>query len=245
MQCCPDVVSHRLRNLIAAAEHRSKNEQLWRRPTKTRIVLPLLFLIGLTMTVPAVAGVVYENGPINGNTNAWMISDGFVVGDSFTVSGGATTITGVAFGVWVSPDDPLTSVEVSLNSQPNLGGTTYFDEMINFTKSDCTVNYLGFHVCTETGLFNGPTLPNGTYWMSLENARTLGGDPAYWDENSGVGCQSPGCPSQVWRNNGGTIPSESFSILGNQGGSTPEPDSLILFASGLLAMAGVIRRIVL
>ena len=34
----------------------------------------------------------------------------------------------------------------------------------------------------------------------------------YWDENSGVGCQSPGCPSQAQENTLGTIPSEAFSL---------------------------------
>jgi uncharacterized repeat protein (TIGR03803 family) len=37
----------------------------------------------------------------------------------------------------------------------------------------------------------------------------------YWDENSGVGCQSPGCPSQAQENTLGTIPSEAFSLEGS------------------------------
>jgi hypothetical protein len=208
-------------------------------------LLPMLLTVCLSMTLPAMAGVAYENGPINGTIDAWTINLGFIVGNSFTVSGGPTTITGVEFGAWVSPGDTVTSVEVSLNSQPYLGGTTYFDETVNFAQSGCAVNQYGFNVCTETGLFNGPTLPNGTYWMTLQNATTPSGDPIYWDENGGIGCHSPGCPSQTWWNSEGTLPSESFSILGNQGGSTPEPDSLILFASAILAVAGVIRRKVL
>ncbi len=30
------------------------------------------------------SGTIYENGPINGNTDAWTINFGFVVSDSFT-----------------------------------------------------------------------------------------------------------------------------------------------------------------
>ena len=26
------------------------------------------------------------------------------------------------------------------------------------------------------------------YWLNLQNATSAGGDPVYWDENSGVGC---------------------------------------------------------
>jgi uncharacterized repeat protein (TIGR03803 family) len=40
----------------------------------------------------------------------------------------------------------------------------------------------------------------------------------YWDENSGVGCESSGCPSLAQENSVGTIPSESFTILGGDNG---------------------------
>ena len=36
----------------------------------------------------------------------------------------------------------------------------------------------------------------------------------YWDENSGTGCQSDGCPSLADESSIGTVPSEAFSILG-------------------------------
>ena len=202
--------------------------------------LPLLLTLCLTMTLPAMAGVVYENGPINGTIDAWTINFGFLAADSFTISTGPTTINSVAFGAWLFPGDTLTSVEVSLTSMPD-GGTSYFDQTVNFSGSGCAMNQYGFNVCTETASFSGPTLPNGTYWMNLQNASTPTGDPVYWDENDGVGCHSPGCPSQTFYT-GGTIPSESFSILGNPGGSTPEPCSLTLFASGAIGLAGAIRR---
>jgi hypothetical protein len=63
------------------------------------------------------------------------------------------------------------------------------------------------------------------------------GDPVYWDENDG--------PSSATETYGdASIPSESFTILGsaNGGGTTPEPDSVLLFASGVLAVGSVLRR---
>lgn len=203
-------------------------------------VLAALLLV-LTTVSPAAAQTLYENGPINGETDGWTINFGFVIGDSFTISGGNSSVNGLTIGVWLTPGDVLESAEVSITNQP-VFGTTYFDQTVNFTQSGCFLNNYSYDVCTETGSFNGPTLNNGTYWVNLQNAVTTDGDPVYWDENSGVGCHSEGCPSEG--NNGfGTLPSEAFTILGtaNGTGSTPEPGSLLLFAGGLVASVGFLR----
>ena len=163
---------------------------------------------------------IYDNGPIDGNTYAWTINFGFVVSDSFTV-GAATNVTGMTFGSWLLPGDVLESAEISITAQPN-GGTSYFDQTVSFSQSGCTGNQLGYNVCTETGSsFTTPMLQPGTYWVNLQNANVNTGDPAYWDQNSGVGCTSPGCPSLADSNAVGTIPSEAFTMLGT--GSPPPP----------------------
>jgi hypothetical protein len=187
---------------------------------------------------------IYDNGPIFGEADAWTINEGFAVSDTFTVSQGTSQINGVVFGAWVFPGDVVESVEISITSQ-EFGGTTYFDQQVSFTQSDCMTNHYGFNLCDETGSFNGPTLGNGTYWLNLSNAVANTGDPVYWDENSGMGCTSPGCPSQASENSVGTIPSESFTVLGSStsgGGSVPEPGSLFLFAGALLSGAGMMWR---
>jgi uncharacterized repeat protein (TIGR03803 family) len=156
---------------------------------------------------PADDSTIYSNGPINGNVDAWTINFGFTVADSFTVDtwGGGATLTGMTFAAWLYPGDTLYSAQLSITSDP-LGGTTYFTGVVNFTQSGCTSNNFGFLVCQVQASFNVPNLNNGTYWVSLQNANVSSGDPAYWDENSG--------PSQGVDNELGTIPSESFTILG-------------------------------
>jgi len=191
------------------------------------------------------AQTVYSNGPINGNTDAWTINFGFIVSDTFTISSGSSTLSGLSFGAWLIAGDTLTSAEVWITSGAN-GGTTYFNQTVDFTGFGCAMNQYGFNVCEETGLFSGPTLNNGTYWLNLQNASVPSGDPVYWDENSGVGCHSPGCPSQA-ENQFGTLPSESFTILGSASGtstttSVPEPGSIMLFGSAILGLARVVRR---
>jgi hypothetical protein len=206
-----------------------------------KIRLAALLMFAFSFALPAMAGEIYNDGPINGTTDAWTINFGFFVGDSFTVSSGASTINGIQFGAWLMPGDTLQSVKVQIESEPG-GGTIYFDQMVNFTASGCALNQYGYDVCTETGSINGPTLNNGVYWLILQNAVTAQGNPVYWDENSGAGCTSPGCPSETFVEEG-SIPAESFTILGSPAsGSTPEPGSVLLFASGCVGATGVLRR---
>lgn len=209
---------------------------------KARLLLFVSLL--LTIAIPASAQILYENGPINGETDAWTINFGFVVSDTFTISTGNSTLTGLSFGAWLyNTGDVLQSVEVDITSQ-EFGGTTYFDQQVNVTQSNCFINNYAFQVCTETGSFNGPTLGNGTYWLNLLNAVVNNGDPVFWDENSGVGCHSPGCPSDAGPGGEGTLPSEAFSLLGTASGigSVPEPGSLLLLISGFSGSIALLRR---
>ena len=163
---------------------------------------------------PPQNGDIYDNGPINGTTDAWTINSGFVVSDTMTIAIGGNSVGDMNFGAWLFPGDVIESVQISITSEPN-GGTTYFNGVVNFTQSGCSGNQYGFNVCTESsGNFSGPNLAAGTYWVNLQNAVVNTGDPVYWDENSGVGCDSQGCPSQASETGVGTIPSESFTVLG-------------------------------
>ena len=206
---------------------------------RIRVAVLVLLALSLTLALPARGGIVYENGPIDGQDYAWLINLGGWVTDTFTVSGGATTFTGLSFGAWLYPGDTLSSAEVLMTSNRD-GGTIYFDQTIAFFASGCSTNLYGYNICTEIGKLSGPTLPNGTFWLKLQNATTTSGNEAvWWDQNSGVGCHSPNCPSQAWDSEDGPIPSESFSLLG---GATPEPGSLLLLGSGVIAVTGLRRR---
>jgi PEP-CTERM motif len=201
---------------------------------KLRIAFALCLAL---VALPTMAQTIYDNGPINGTTDAWTINSGFVVSDTFTTDG-SQPITGLVFGAWAFPGDVLESAEISITSS-EFGGTTYFDGVVNFTQSGCSGNQFGFNVCTETGLFSGPQLSEGSYWLNLQNAVVNSGDPIYWDENSG--------PSSASENSVGTIPSEAFTVLGatttsTTTGTIPEPSSIMLVGSGLLGLAGFLRR---
>ncbi len=213
---------------------------------KLRFASPSLLALCLILAaVPAAAQAIYNNGPTNGNTDAWTVNFGFIVSDTFSFNNnGITTISGADFAMWLVPGDTLTSAELSITSGEN-GGTSYFDYTVPFIQSGCVMNQYGYNVCQERTYFSGPLLYNGTYWLNLQNATVPGGDPVYWDENSG--------PSSASENSVGTIPSEAFTVLATvetgtltstttTTGTVPEPTSIMLFGSGILSLLGRLRR---
>ena len=172
-----------------------------------------LVLLVMLFVIPAAAQGIYNNGPTNGNTDAWTINFGFITSDRFNLSESGITLTGADFAMWLYAGDILTSAELSITSQEN-GGTSYFDQTVDFTQSGCVANHYGYNVCTENTSFDGPTLRAGTYWINLQNASVPSGDPVYWDENSG-GAQA--WPPGASQNSVGTIPAESFTLMAGCG----------------------------
>ena len=171
---------------------------------------PASFTTRMRRGGPLDSNDIYDNGPTNGTTDAWTINFGFAVSDSFLLSN-SNSANGLNFAAWLTPGDVLQSVEVLITSS-EFGGTTYFDQTVNFTQTGCVGNQYGYNVCMESGSFSDVSLNAGTYWVTLQNASVNTGDPVYWDENSG--------PSSASENMIGTIPSESFTILGGTSATT-------------------------
>ncbi len=206
-----------------------------------RITLLTFLLLVMAVSPAATQEDVYDNGPSDGQDYGWVINFGFATSDSFVYNNpdscgwGAAQcpINGVTFVAWLFPGDTLQSAEVSITSS-EFGGISYFDQTVSFTESGCYGNNMDFNVCTESGAFPGVYLDSGTYWLNLQNAQTTIGDPVYWDQNSG--------PSLASSSSLGTIPSESFTILGATTSSclgcytTPEPIGLEWLTVGLLGL---------
>ena len=216
-----------------------------------------LRLAALTLLCLALAAIpawgqnwLYENGPIIGEIDAWTINFGYTVSDSFVAGG--TAVTGFAFGARELPGDKMTSVDWIISTGPCSGpggcgtiegaGTANGGNLIDQFLSTNAFGY-SIDLVTVSNL-NVPETNGAGYWLTLANAVTASGDPLYWEENSGVGCMSNGCPSTAYENTLGTIPSEAFTVNGNGGGggTTPEPGSLVLLTGGLVGLAGVLRR---
>src|ERR1039457_1539142 len=90
---------------------------------KFHIALLAILCLALAAVPAAAQNILYNNGPINGTTDAWTINFGYIVSDSFNLSSYAT-VTGFDFGVWEFPGDVLSSVDWSITASEN-GGTVY------------------------------------------------------------------------------------------------------------------------
>ncbi len=185
----------------------------------------------------------YDNGPINGTTDAWTINFGYIVSDSYIAQG--SSVSGFSFGVWEYPGDTLSSVDWSITLDEN-SGTVFGSGTAsgaNLADKYISTNQYGYNIDLITvSNLNVPEKAGVTYWLNLQNATVPSGDPVYWDENSGAGCGGSGCPSSASESAVGTIPSEAFTIGGGSTEGTPEPSSIMLFGSGILGLAGVLRR---
>jgi hypothetical protein len=198
---------------------------------------------GLLAVAPLYAGVLYDNGPVNGNYTGIGIYPGQDIEDSFTLSAGST-VTGFTFADWHNPGDFITAVNWTISDTP---------DQTNVYGSGADAPVSNSLLCTASGTCGQGTydvaenevdglnvsLAAGTYYLTLtDGVNSLG---AYWDMNNG--------PSTAYAFDG-TTPllnyfetgsnSETFQILG--GSSTPEPGTVLLAACGLLGVAGALRR---
>jgi PEP-CTERM motif len=212
---------------------------------KLRITsLSLLTVCCLMLAVaPAMADTLYSNGPYNGTIDAWTINFGYPVSDSFLVANNSS-IQDLHFVYWdASSTDVLTTVDMQIGST-SFGGSP--QTLSGVTNTFLEINLYGYAIFQADYTFAGVPW-SGAGFVTLSNACTISGcsvsQPIYWDENDGVGCPSPGCPSTAYNSSIGSIPSESFTLTGTTGsGTTPEPGSILLFGSGILGLAGVLRR---
>src|ERR1035441_5104747 len=240
-----------MRNSIDMGFPRECNIRLGSRRSlsmKLRIAwLSLLTVCCLLLAVaPVMADTLYSNGPYNGTTDAWTINFGFSVSNSFTVVPNST-ITGLDFVYWdASGTDVLTTVDMAIGST-SFGGTA--QTLSGVTNTFLSTNQYGYSLY-QANFSTPPGSPNQDHFVTLSNACTTSGcsvtTPIYWDENSG--------PSTAYDNTVGSIPSEAFTLSGCNGcicfadGSpscgppVPEPSSLILYGSGILGLAGILRR---
>jgi hypothetical protein len=113
------------------------------------------------------------------------------------------------------------------------------------TNTFLGTNQYGYNLYQASYSSFGSLPWSGAGYVTLSNACTTTGcsvtTPIYWDENSGS--------STAYENTLGSIPSEAFTLTGTCGSGgpgcgppVPEPSSILLFGSGVLGLAGVLRR---
>jgi hypothetical protein len=213
-------------------------------------LLALVLATSFLLSAPASAGVLYDNGPINGTINAWPISGNHVASDSFTLTG-ASTLTGATVGIWVwrDPDDTPISLMWRIGDSPESvvgagGDTAALTNTLVCSKSTvCGANT--YYVYESSFSLPNIALAAGTYYLTLDAGQTSFGNALYWDVNNGPSIafwDGTNVANSSWMPAGSD--SSSFQILGDGPAPTgaPEPASIAMFLAGLVLFASVARR---
>lgn len=217
--------------------------------------LPLVSLTLLTAlalsAAPALADtVLYSDGPADGTTNALFMSGPYssqqgnqTISDQFVASASGNVAT-LDFTEWVpTRTTPNTPTSIAWW----LGTTAFGDDIDSGYVAQVNATYWmsngdGYDVYNVevTGLA-GSLVAGQTYYLTLGEANdSFGTQWDAWDVNDGPATcfvafgGVPGGPCGY----GG----ETFMLLSNSTSPTPEPSSLMLLGSGILGMAGVVRR---
>jgi PEP-CTERM motif len=190
----------------------------------------LTLVLAVALAAPAMATTIYSNGPINGTINAWGFWPPVTEANSFVVST-ASTVTAFDLGIWDTAAPTTVDWAISAGNPSFLGGTPVANGSGTFANTYLGSNGYGYDVYSSTITGLSVPLTAGTYYLELSNGQ--GGAP-FWDENDGASTAY-----YYYNGLGQPTGSEAFTVYG---GATPEPGSLILLGSGVLGLAGMLRR---
>jgi hypothetical protein len=217
------------------------------------ISLSLLTILCLALT--GFAQAIYNDGGIDGHDNAFFISgpnylsfnENFQdISNGFIAANSGTPST-LEFGEWIVGGLWPSSISYELGTTAfgtDLGSGTVaqFDRNNHFLFS----NSFGWDVYDVTIPVTSAFMTAGNeYWVTLSNATDSNNSGTEaWDlPNGGSG----GPATCNYRQNGTTYGDcgsggESFTLTTYDSWYTPEPSSIILFGSGILGLAGILRR---
>ena len=222
---------------------------------KLRIAsLALLTILCLALTAYAGSTAFYDDGGIDGNDNGFFISgpnnpnpagsiqdisNGFIS----AASGSPGTLQ---FGEWVLSGSSPTSISYELGT--TAFGTDLGSGTVALNSGNSVflfTNGFGYGIYDVTiPVTSGAMTAGNEYWLSLSNATdSQGTNSGAWDLAGPEGGPAT-CNFRQSGTNFGSCGTggESFTLDGCCGPPVPEPSSILLFGSGIIGLAGILRR---
>ena len=159
------------------------------------------------------------------------------VGGTYHLSGSNATGTNIPIGA------------VTISGAPSNNGTDAVSAVLNFNTSTGTINIVG--TIAALGITTSETLLSGTLTSFTANANGLT-NASGPDTKAANLLTAIGLPTNTTFNlfgfsltTSGTVNADGNATVAStdiRNTSTPEPGTLVMFGSGLLGLAGIIRR---
>ena len=216
---------------------------------KMRIAVLLLTILCLALT--GAAQTIYNDGGIDGNDNAIFITgpaNPNFLGSVQDISNGfVAALSGtpgqLEWGEWSVGAPTSFSYELGTSAfGTDIGSGTIAQNAGNTTL--LFTNGLGYGVYdVEVPIFGSTMTAGNEYWLSISNATDANNDGTQAWDLAGPNGGPATCNFRQSGTNFGDcgLGGESFTLSAG-GTTTPEPSSILLLGSGILGLAGVLRR---
>jgi hypothetical protein len=221
-------------SFLSRRSRRSSNQVSSEETSKLKVRVGsflVLFCLAMSGIAAHAIDVLYNNGGGSEFLQMWDISGNAAASNQFTCNFSTCNTSILEFDATPTWGTDATKATWSITSAP-LGGTTF---------ASGTTSLPQIYPCDPDGvvcLFDinfASTLSGGTYYLNLTGvdaplawdttSHPVNGNNAYYMDANGVLTSN--------------IQGEGFKI---EGSSTPEPGSIMLFGSGVVGFAGLLRR---